>query len=232
MGWKDILRPIRDGLRDNLPSPHRPSDDTEKQKRELQRRRDRLKGFTYFDSFDKIGDWTQEDVDPLQRANTPLLRRATCPPYDDGKADVTLIHDYAGNYHDYEGCQGAEVEAEKHSCEYMQFISTFVYFSHHLISIPPPTWTNTCHRNGVKVLGTFIVEPGTEDVERMFSTTAGGSVYVLAEKLSQMAKSYGFDGWLINIEEIFPVLEWKASHMEGFLRQLRSDLGTEGKVVW
>ncbi|EOA37252.1 hypothetical protein CARUB_v10010798mg, partial [Capsella rubella] len=31
-------------------------------------------------------------------------------------------------------------------------------FSHSLVTLPPPCWTNTAHRHGVKVLGTFIIE--------------------------------------------------------------------------
>ncbi|CAG8525575.1 5375_t:CDS:2, partial [Scutellospora calospora] len=88
-------------------------------------------------------------------------------------------------------------------------------FSHHRITIPPPQWTNTAHRNGVKVLGTFITEwvrdmlenelwvrgPHTkvplddsENVDRRVVST------VFADKLVSMAIYYNFDGWFINIE--------------------------------
>ena len=33
-------------------------------------------------------------------------------------------------------------------------IDTFVYFSHNMVTIPPPVWTNCAHRNGTAVLGT------------------------------------------------------------------------------
>ena len=39
-----------------------------------------------------------------------------------------------------------------------QHIGAFIYFSHHLITIPPPCWTNVAHRHGVLSMGTFITE--------------------------------------------------------------------------
>lgn len=32
-------------------------------------------------------------------------------------------------------------------------VDTFVYFSHHMITIPPPCWINAAHKHGVPVLG-------------------------------------------------------------------------------
>lgn len=139
-----------------------------------------------------------------------------------------LIHDYAGGYNDYETCQGTIVDKELYSCEYLQYVETFTYFSHKLITIPPPTWTNLCHRNGVQVLGTFIVEPGSDTVESILEQDESGSFWV-ARRLADIANYYGFDGWLVNIEVNFPVLIWKTEKMEGFLRQLRAGVG---KVIW
>ena len=236
LGWKDILRPIRDGLRDHFPPPDHGPTPEERRKQQLL---DSLKGFTYFDYFDQIERWTAESSDPLQRANTPLLPRAQSTEKDtQGKANVLLCHDFSGNYHDYESCQGIGIDTEIYCCEYLQFVSTFIYFSHKLACVPPPSWTNTLHRNGVKVLGTFIVEPGTKETERILNNSAvvnpeGSHLHFpVASKLARIAHHYGFDGWLINIEKPFPKESWDVYLLLCFLKQLKSELGSESQVVW
>lgn len=236
LGWKDILRPIRDSLRDCFPPPDHGPTPEERRKQQLL---DSLKGFTYFDYFDQIERWTAESSDPLQRANTPLLPRAQSTERDtQGKANVLLCHDFSGNYHDYESCQGIGIDTEIYCCEYLQFVSMFIYFSHKLACVPPPSWTNTLHRNGVKVLGTFIVEPGTKETERILNNSAVVSPegshlhFPVASKLARIAHHYGFDGWLINIEKPFPKESWDVYLLLCFLKQLKSELGSESQVVW
>lgn len=56
-------------------------------------------------------------------------------------------------------------------------------------------------------------------------------VYPLATQLTEMAKVYGFDGWLINIEKTFPVRSWNRDHLVGFLEQLKAGVG-DGNVIW
>jgi hypothetical protein len=230
LGWKDILRPIRDGYRHLFPTP-----DTGPTPEERSRRReeDRLKGFTYFDTFEQLQTWTVHDSDPLQRANTPLLRRCLTAHGDSKKANVLLCHDYSGNYHDYESVQELEVEEEMYACEYLQYVDTFVYFSHKLVCVPPPTWTNTLHRNGVKVLGTIILESQAKDIESLLQYTGAGDdmKFFLAKVLADIAKQYGFDGYLVNIEKSFPNNSW-IKHLQPFLVQLRQELGDSMQLVW
>ncbi|KAF2232128.1 glycoside hydrolase family 85 protein [Viridothelium virens] len=232
MGWKDVLKPIRDRLDDLFP----PNEPGQKQ-REARQRRDLLKGFKYLESFDELEAWSPQDVDPLQVSNTPLLPRESASSFE--KANLTLLHDYAGNYHDYESSQGVDVDEERYCCEYLQFVHVFVYFSHKLVCIPPPSWTNTLHRNGVKVLGTFIVEPGSSNVERILQaeehesiSQQSSQVFLMASRLAQIARAYGFDGWLINVEKTFPLHHWNLGKLEGFVEQLRKDMGDGGSVIW
>lgn len=55
--------------------------------------------------------------------------------------------------------------------------------------------------------------------------------YVLASQLTRIARFYGFDGWLINIEKTFPIADWACQNLEGFLKQLRLSFD-DGCVIW
>jgi len=235
-GWKDILRPIRDGYRHLFPSPDTGPTPEE---REKQRKLDVLKGFTYFDTFDQLEDWTDETSDPISCSNTPLLCRAPTSPEDGTpKANVLLCHDYSGNYHPYEAATGIGVDEESYTCEQPQYVDTFVYFSHKLVCVPPPTWTNHLHRNGIKSIGTFLVEPQTKDADRLLKRALGrkggedNSSVMFAHKLANIAKYYGFDGWLINIEKPFSKEVWDPEILQAFLEQLREELRPDRSLIW
>jgi endo-beta-N-acetylglucosaminidase D len=228
MGWKDILRPIRDGYRHLFPTPDTgPSAEERRKRRDV----DRLKGFAYFDTFEQLETWDVTTSDPLQRANTPLLPRCTdIDSAQETKANVLICHDYAGNYHDYESVQEVGQNDEMYNCEYLQYVDTFVYFSHKLVCVPPPTWVNTLHRNGVKALGTILVEPQTKDTERLL--LRDDRKFILANILADIAKHYGFDGYLVNIEKPFPKDSWTLEALQAFLVQLRDNLGERMHLVW
>ncbi|CAO2648508.1 Nn.00g077750.m01.CDS01 [Neocucurbitaria sp. VM-36] len=233
LGWKDILRPIRDRYRHLFPVPDTGPTPEERRK---QREKDRLNGFTYFDTFKQVEAWTEAESDPLQRANTPALQRRRSLEKTDGlaKADIVLIHDYAGNYHNYERVHETGMDEEMYACEYLQYVSSFIYFSHKLVCIPPPTWTNTLHRNGVLALGTILIESQTNDSEKLLQYTNNGNgvVFPMVKTLCNIAQHYGFDGWLLNIEKPFPKANWNADILEMFICQLKDALGIEAQLIW
>ncbi|KAH7089918.1 glycosyl hydrolase family 85-domain-containing protein, partial [Paraphoma chrysanthemicola] len=231
LGWKDILRPIRDGYRHMFPSPDTGPTPEERQKR---REQDRKRGFTYFDTFRQLETWNVNESDPLQKANTPLLRRSRAiDSQDEPRARVLLCHDMSGNYHDYESMHEVGVAKEMYACDYLQYIDTLVYFSHKLVCVPPPAWTNTLHRNGVKALGTLIIEPQAQNTEKLLQHTGEGPTadFRFAIILANIAKHYGFDGWLVNIEKPFVKETWHANNLEAFLSQLRTELGVGRQLV-
>lgn len=113
-------------------------------------------------------------------------------------------------------------------------IDIFVYFSHHLITIPPLSWINIAHRNGVKIFGTFITEfdDGTKLCETIFRTY--DSTIQFAQNLTTITKLFNLDGWLLNIEnkiENVTIL----TNMKLFIKyftQLVHEINEENMIIW
>ena len=142
-----------------------------------------------------------------------------------------MLKSYLGGYHDYESVRPPLLDEKLYSSNYLQYVDTFVYFSHKLVCVPPPTWTNTMHRNGVKVIGTFIVEPQTPHIEQMLDQVDGE--YVVAKQLAAMADAFGFDGWLINVEgEFLSDVKNLVERLTGFIRSLKRSMATGGSIIW
>ena len=228
--WSRIGRRIGKRLRDII-YPPRHTGPSPKERR-AQRLRDVRRGFAYLDTFEELIDWSPNDIDPVQRANTPLLPRSRNHVHDcrNPSTNLLLCHDYNGGYHDYESVRPGLQAEELYSCEYLQYVEMFIYFSHKLVCCPPPTWINLMHRNGVKILGSFIVEPQTINVERMLECQAGE--YVVATQLAALATNLGFDGWLLNIEQEFPEEVDIRAKLVGFIVALKQCLGPTGLVIW
>ncbi|XP_062180686.1 cytosolic endo-beta-N-acetylglucosaminidase 1-like [Phragmites australis] len=112
---------------------------------------------------------------------------------------VLVCHDMEGGYRDDGAPQGGDNPAA-YALWHWHLVDVFVYFSHYLVTLPPPCWTNAAHLHGVKVLGTFITEwdKGAEVCREMLATEASAQMY--ADRLTELAATLGFDGWLINIE--------------------------------
>lgn len=81
---------------------------------------------------------------------------------------------------------------------YWSIVDTFVYFSHHFITIPPCGWINAAHDHGVKVLGTVITEGTNNAWNTILYSRENARRF--ANALISVAKYYDFEGWLLNIE--------------------------------
>lgn len=112
---------------------------------------------------------------------------------------------------------GNRTAANVYNFSFWQYVDISYYISHNLLTIPPTVWTNACHKNGVVSLGTlnFNLEDSRgkfdrADVVAFFSPKPDNSdptkIY-LEEGISllkDVAKYFGFDGWLFNIEAAYP----------------------------
>ncbi|PSN41482.1 hypothetical protein C0J52_18148 [Blattella germanica] len=122
-----------------------------------------------------------------------------------GKRNVTLktlvCHDLKGGYLEDRYVNGSE----KHN-EYRFFhwsgIDTFIYFSHNLVTIPPPMWINAGHLHGTKVLGTLITEWDDGEKVWMKIMESDHTIMEFAESLVSICVNFGFDGYLLNVENV------------------------------
>jgi len=142
----------------------------------------------------KLFSWLP-GFDNFNIATVPLRRRSNSNP----SARIMVCHDMMGGYTLDKYPQGANTTTDYHFYHW-HLIESFVYFSHNFITIPPSTWTNAAHANGVLSLGTIITEweDGARTCNHLLSTKANVDQFV--EQCVSLANYYQFDGWLINIE--------------------------------
>jgi len=94
------------------------------------------------------------------------------------------------------------------------------------------------HKNGVKILGTFLVEHDTGPVElrKIFQADTGGpDASFYADQLVSLAKTYGFDGWLLNFESPFPSGTFDLPIFQSWLDYLKDEMHralTGSLVIW
>lgn len=100
---------------------------------------------------------------------------------------------------------------------------------------PPAEWINAAHRNGVPVLGTFFGPPATYGgslQETLNLIKKEGNTYPLADKMIEIAKEYGFDGWVLNFETETGDnnTNWKDNIVQ-FMQYLHSKAKTAGQII-
>ncbi|KAL9230224.1 hypothetical protein vseg_005604 [Gypsophila vaccaria] len=145
---------------------------------------------------------------------------------------VLVCHDMAGGYGDDKWVQGG-VNSGAYGIWHWYLIDVFVYFSHSLVTLPPPTWVNAAHKHGTKVLGTFITEwdEGKLVCDKMLSTKEYAQM--CAERLTELAVALGFDGWLINMEVSLSVAQ--IENLKEFVSHLTDTMHSSkpgSLVIW
>uniref|UniRef100_A0A7N6B1N4 Cytosolic endo-beta-N-acetylglucosaminidase n=1 Tax=Anabas testudineus TaxID=64144 RepID=A0A7N6B1N4_ANATE len=194
-------------------------------------------------TLDQLLLWKLSEANPFNVAAVPLAARE--PPLASCPRRTLVSHDMMGGYLDdslfinavmlssvLRFVQGTSSETP-YAFYHWQYIDIFNYFSHNLVTIPPAVWTNAAHRHGVTVIGTFITEwtDGATACESFL--TEEESYRKVADKLVQISHCYGFDGWLINIENTLSELAVKNTPL--FLRYLTDQMHERvpgSQVLW
>ncbi|GAX77946.1 hypothetical protein CEUSTIGMA_g5388.t1 [Chlamydomonas eustigma] len=189
---------------------------------------------TPLDTIDDLLQWTIPR-EPYQHLcctyNAPL--RIHAHEAIEARPRLLVCHDMANGYHDDSYIQGTS-NAGYYRMSSWASVDMFVYFSHHMITIPPPGWISAAHKNGVKVLGTFITEwgPGRRACERMLASRSISNK--VADQLVDLALFHGFEGWLLNIENTLPTSLVPAMlHFISYLRAaMQQAVGSHALVIW
>lgn len=112
-------------------------------------------------------------------------------------------------------------------------IDYFCYFSHEYITIPTLPWINAAHNNGVKVLGTIIVESIRGRILLNEILKSQSYMNAVVEALVLVAKTCHFEGWLLNVE--CPLDEHKIPMLKDFVDSLTFRMHQDvphGMVLW
>ena len=148
---------------------------------------------------------------------------------------VLLCHDMKGGYIEDRFDNGCyNLTEEPYRFIHWALIDTFVYFSHHLITIPPKGWIRAAHKNGVEILGTIITEfeEGKNICDEILQTR--NTVDQFVNKCCLISLSYHFDGWLLNIEnklncEQVPNMIYLVKELT---KAMHDRVSHDAKVIW
>uniref|UniRef100_A0A8C5WDQ0 Cytosolic endo-beta-N-acetylglucosaminidase n=1 Tax=Leptobrachium leishanense TaxID=445787 RepID=A0A8C5WDQ0_9ANUR len=185
----------------------------------------------YLSTLEELLSWKSTIQDMFNVAVAPLAKRH--PPIESPRPRTLICHDMKGGYLEDRFIQGSDT-SDPYVFYHWQHVDVFVYFSHRMFTLPPVCWTNAAHKNGVSVLGTFITE-WEEGAKVCESFLAGEeSAYrAVADQMVRLAEFYGFDGWLVNIENLLSPVA--VSRVPLFLRYLTDQLHQRipgGLILW
>lgn len=210
----------------------------------------------------RLSEWTpQSDPDlAFNRSVVPLAKRFTPVPANasahTGQARVAALASFGStSRHPSQGAATADYYAFTH----WSWIDLLVYWAgsagEGVITAPSAPIVDAAHRNGVRVLGNVFLPQrehgGLLDWTRdLLEYDEKRKRFPIADKLIQVARTYGFDGWFINPETQterggvdFPDTPKIGASMLAFLKYLRKtapdlhiqwydSLLPNGKLAW
>ncbi len=93
-------------------------------------------------------------------------------------------------------------------------------FEFGMINLPSAAYTNAAHKNGVLSLG-CIFQPRAYQSWRTLTERDNNGNYPYADKLIELTKYYGFDGWFFNMEGYDRPSGDSKTALQAFLKKLR-----------
>lgn len=187
--------------------------------------------------------WTPESDPDLayNTATVPLAERFTPVPPNStaraGQARIASLVSFgntAGN-----PAQGSPT-ADYYALTHWAYIDELVFWggssAEGIVLAPNAPVTDAAHRNGVRVMGNVFLPPvpygGDLQWTRDLVQRDSLGRFPVAEKLVEVARAYGFDGWFVNAETDGADSEL-AVRMQQFLRALRAAGEPHGlSITW
>uniref|UniRef100_A0A2M4BHT1 Putative endo beta n-acetylglucosaminidase n=1 Tax=Anopheles marajoara TaxID=58244 RepID=A0A2M4BHT1_9DIPT len=153
---------------------------------------------------------------------------------NESRPQVLLCHDFKGNYLNDKYINGVQGQDQWVDYRFYNWaaIDVFCYFSHNFVTIPTLQWLNCAHKNGVKVIGTVIVEPANAPLLKDL-LQSDEFMFRVVEALVQVARACQFHGWLLNIE--CPLEASRVQRLCDFVRLLTERCHQEipdSMVIW
>lgn len=164
-------------------------------------------------------------LDKFRTPRESLSRHIKTKPNETAK--LLVCHDFKGNYcaNEDESPIGyfPHPSGEHYFVQYPSLIDEFIYFSHNRISIPPVSWTECLHKQGILSMGCILIEGDQyEEMDKLMTKDYKGR-FLYVKWLVLLAERYRFDGWLINMETHFKEKSL-ANDMCLFTEELKSQM--------
>lgn len=142
---------------------------------------------------------------------------------------LLVCHDFQGGYKEHAHACG-------YTFEHWASTDVFVYFSHHRVSLPPPSYIHAAQRHGTRVLGTLLFEwdDARPDLARLLDgprprvRRRGAFSRHYADLLIALAAARGVDGYLINVEVSLTI----RGHTNAYLAEVDARRDAERMRQW
>jgi mannosyl-glycoprotein endo-beta-N-acetylglucosaminidase len=148
----------------------------------------------WFDTAQQILQWQASQANPLTIATVPLAPRMAAGAV---RMLVGLDNGPWTFWPEFDANPQGGPRGNVYNFPYWQYVDVMYYYVHRLAAVPPTVWINAAHRNGVKMCAAVTADcagcPG--EVDKLFVDPAAA-----AKQLFLIASTYGFDGWMIDIE--------------------------------
>lgn len=200
----------------------------------------------YFDNLETLKEWFErEELASSDLFNIPREvlsnfvkfgddKSTISPLADRGRSQISVCHDFKGGYQLGQDLYPIGEYGDKltvpYSLRFPELVDSFIYFSHHCVSVPPVGWSNYLHRYNIPVLGTLIFEQSWTSGE-LFSCDSEGT-FVFVKLLTKLCNIFKFEGYIINFETCF---QSESKLAMQFLKALTNSVELNvhcGQIIW